>query len=315
MKKKLVSMIVPVFNGEKYIKNFYKMIVKQTNQNFELIFIDDGSKDKSLSRLLKLKNERIFVYHQENKGVSAARNFGLEVAKGEYVLFPDIDDQLSTSYVEVFLNKLMQTDSTLCFSGYSEKDSSGKVLCDFVPSEDKNMQKKIFFKGMLTQGNICSALWNKAFCMSIIKEHHLKFDENIFIGEDLLFISNYLKYVTNISVVNRKLYEYIKNPSSAMNSSARASAFNEKWFSEWYALEKVEKIKELKDETALPVFKYKKVKVATKLVYFSRVFNYNINELIYIKLKKIIRGGLLSYLLKSNDPIRGKLRILKKNLR
>lgn len=90
-----ISIIIPFYNAEKYIDRCVKSLQKQTYENFEAIFIDDGSTDNSLGLVKKYKDCRFRVFHQENKGVSAARNLGLSKVTGKYIAFMDVDDELN----------------------------------------------------------------------------------------------------------------------------------------------------------------------------------------------------------------------------
>ena len=102
MKEKLLSIIVPVYNAERYVDRLLQEFIKQNLEKVEIILIDDGSKDNSFSICNEYanKNESIIVFHQENQGASAARNKGIELAKGKYIVFVDSDDGISEQYVE-----------------------------------------------------------------------------------------------------------------------------------------------------------------------------------------------------------------------
>ncbi len=119
MNKPLISIIVPVFNSEKYISRCINSILEQTYGNFELIIINDGSKDKSLKicEEYQKKDRRIKVFNQENKGQAFARNVGLDNAKGEYISFIDSDDYVHSRFLEYLYNALISSDSdiSMCY--------------------------------------------------------------------------------------------------------------------------------------------------------------------------------------------------------
>ena len=131
--KNLVSIIVPVYNAEKYLKKSIKSITSQTYKNIEIICIDDGSNDKSLEILHKFAGEdqRIRIIYKKNEGVSLARNTGLESAKGDFVLFVDSDDWIEKNLCE-----------TLLF--YMEKKELDVVMCSYIREKGSESQKKLF---------------------------------------------------------------------------------------------------------------------------------------------------------------------------
>ncbi len=310
----LVSLIIPIYNGEKYINNFLKMLKLQSFQEFEVILVNDGSTDKTADLLKNIDDERIFVFYQENKGVSSARNLGIKHASGKFFIFPDIDDQISESYIKNLVNCQSEI-SRLTFSGYVEKNRDGKSLFKYIPKKNFYQNKLYFIDDMVKHHGICTALWNKAFLGEIIRKNKITFDENISIGEDLLFILSYLYYVNRIVSVKEADYSYILNPSGAMNVSNSAFSYKESWNSEWNALKKAENLILIMCNKPSTQITYKKYRVASKLLYFSKKFNYNLATTPKNEMKNELRKNFVNYFFRSNDEFRMKLRVFKRLLR
>ena len=126
-----ISIITPVYNVEVCIEKSIKSIISQTSRNFELILIDDGSKDKSIDiakEILSGSDVNYKIITQKNSGVSVARNRGIEEASGEYITFLDSDDYIDSKFVELMYKKAQETQSDVVFCDYSEVDTKGNVL-------------------------------------------------------------------------------------------------------------------------------------------------------------------------------------------
>ena len=136
----MISVIVPVYNVEKYIERCVESVLAQTHKEFELILVDDGSTDLSgeICEKLKTKDNRIRVFHQENKGLSAARNKGLIEAAGEYITYIDSDDYVDAFYLEVLHQNAVQYHADISVCGYqrvwennkTQKRENGSEKCD-----------------------------------------------------------------------------------------------------------------------------------------------------------------------------------------
>ena len=190
--KKIVSIIVPVYNVEKFIFKTVNSILNQDYKNIEIILVDDGSPDNSARIIDELakKDNRIVCVHKENGGVSSARNAGLKIATGEYVTFIDGDDWVEPNYVSYLLN-LVASDR------------------EYVVSDEKAIE-------WIYLGNIFVAVWNKIYSMPFLKKNNILFDEKIWYGEGMLFNIDCLQFVDSIAVGEKSVYHQISNPNSAM---------------------------------------------------------------------------------------------------
>ena len=196
----MISIIIPLYNVEKYINQCLLSVVDQIFTDWECLLVDDGSTDKSGSicdQFAKLDN-RFRVIHQENQGVSSARNNGLKMAKGEYVCFIDSDDWVSSNYLSDMLKGLVDDSIDMVVTGLSKENDNQNSLT-FQPTE----RYKIKANGQFTKTFIdnvgllygpTAILYKK----SIIKENNLLFPQESSFGEDTVFNFLYLEYVDNI---------------------------------------------------------------------------------------------------------------------
>ena len=149
-----ISIVVPIYNVEKYVKKCIESLIKQTYKNIEIILVDDGSTDSSAEIIDEYANKdsRIIAIHQKNKGVSSARNTGLKAARGEYIGFVDPDDYVDCQMYEVMVNKLQASLADLVVCGYSKIwESSGKTekfcLTDKIVSAKNCLNDLFDFRG------------------------------------------------------------------------------------------------------------------------------------------------------------------------
>ena len=201
-----VSIIIPVYNAEKTLKRCVDSIIRQTYSDWELLLVDDGSRDTSSKMCdeYALKDTRIKSFHQRNQGVSAARNLGLDQARGKWILFVDSDDylldntlHLGPQYSEdliVFLFKILDSQGHL-----NEWRSVPPVVCS-----NRNMMVDYLLSNI--HYGIFRTPWTKFFKKDLIGK--LRFDERIKIGEDLLFVNQYLKNCTSLRVCPDFLYTW-----------------------------------------------------------------------------------------------------------
>jgi glycosyltransferase involved in cell wall biosynthesis len=207
-----ISIIVPVYKVEIYLKECLDSILNQTYENIELILVNDGSPDSSgdICESYKEKDSRIRVFHQENKGVSKARNFGITEATGDYVCFIDSDDWIQGSYLaDFFYNGNYNADVYL--QGYINKYADEKLnnQINFITNEFYTVQ--LLKEGYIysERNNIINSPCFKLFRRDIIKENNIEFDPSICYGEDHLFVLNYFLHIKNMSVSNQAGYHYV----------------------------------------------------------------------------------------------------------
>ena len=229
-KMEKISVIVPVYRAEKYIERCITSIVNQTYEELEILLIDDGSPDKcpQICEEWAKKDGRIEVIHKENEGVSSARNIGISKASGDYIVFVDSDDFLDSE----FLYKMIK-----CL----KKNNSDMAICNFYPNREIKLEEKLtrndVYNYLLDKKRFRGYTWNKLYKASIIKNNKIRFENNIYICEDLLFNCEYINYCLSASYVNERLYYYNDDSVSALNSK-----LNSKFLSIFDAYDQIEKI-------------------------------------------------------------------------
>lgn len=199
MENPKISVIVPVYNAEKYLHRCMDSILAQTFTDFELLLIDDGSKDQSgaICDEYARKDERVRVWHKENGGVSSARNVGLDNARGEWVTFSDSDDWL-------------EPNAFAYYDEMTKKHSFDYLYCGYflngvpkTPEDEGNFGVKDFLNK-----NECDKLWYGLYLSSAIKRNNIRFDKKITLSEDKLFNYQFLKFCRQVYCARVAFYHY-----------------------------------------------------------------------------------------------------------
>lgn len=212
-----ISVIVPVYNVEKYLCSCIDSILAQTFTDFELLLIDDGSKDKSgkICDEYARKDRRVKVFHKENGGVSSARNLGIDESNGEYLFFVDSDDIISSSYIDLFVNCIRKNDSVCVVCKYTNRLSLLKNQVDSV--KIKEMTSSEFLDEIwISEGKLDGYLWNKIFKRKFLIDFNIRFDEKVSIWEDMLFVVEYFINISTVVFVDAVLYYYRDTINSAV---------------------------------------------------------------------------------------------------
>lgn len=209
----MISVIVPIFNAEKYLHRCIKRILAQDYTDYELLLIDDGSTDNSgtICDEYAIKDNRIRVFHKENGGVSSARNWGLDNAIGEYIMFVDSDDYMLPGMLEVMLSTLESKKADLVICGTTETGGGyWRPIADVNYSI--NQLKESFVSLLHTE--LLSPPWNKIYKKEIIRSN--RFCEDISFGEDLLFNIQYLEKCENISFIKESPFYHEKENENSL---------------------------------------------------------------------------------------------------
>lgn len=216
----IVSIIVPVYNSSKHLRRCIDSILSQSLADFELILIDDGSTDDSwqiLNEYNKIDN-RIKIYHNSNHGVSFSRNFGIEKSNSKYITFVDSDDRIEEHYLLSLFNCVNSIcQLAICDMNYLfDKDETNKhtvskdyncKYIEFKKENDKIISECIDDKKF---NFVCG----KIFSSEIIKKNKIKFEEDVSLGEDTLFVMEYLRYIDRYCLIDAKYYTYFKHNGS-----------------------------------------------------------------------------------------------------
>jgi len=222
--KKLVSIIVPAYNVAPYLEHCLLSVIHQTYSNLEIVVIDDGSEDDTLEIAYRVAktDERITVLHQENSGVSAARNRALAQAKGFYCAFVDGDDSLEPDAIEVMVDGLEREGADWLNCQYHRVTPTGERLesYQFIKGlknlEGEQEKFEFLFRELLVY-LVGYEVWNKLYCMDIIRENKLHFAEGCRIGEDLGFNICYTVFARKLLCIEDRCYNYCVRGDSAMS--------------------------------------------------------------------------------------------------
>lgn len=223
MKELSLSILMPVYNSEKYIKDTIKLIKNQTFTNWELIIVNDGSTDDSreICEDFSKNDSRIKVIHKENTGVSDTRNVAIKNANGKYIGFVDSDDKIHKNMFETLINNIEKDNTDLIICGFIEEriveeKLVSSVVKKYYPKDKISMENmKIKFMDF-ANSEMLNPLWNKVYKREIIEKYNVKFDKNFKTGEDFIFNLDYLLNVQDISFCNEGFYYYAKRSNGSI---------------------------------------------------------------------------------------------------
>ncbi len=220
----LVSIIIPVYNVDRYLKNCVEALCSQTYNNIEIILVDDGSTDNSgwIADDLAKKDNRIKTIHTKNSGAGFARNTGLEVASGKYVTFVDSDDYVENNLIELLMLEIKK-GSDVSIGGFKRIDERGHVIGIEEYNNQNFAEDAVYselFSRMLgsspkSHDAIKMAVWNAIYSMDIIRKYNLRFpSQKEYYSEDLYFNYLYFKKSRKASLINSTAYGYRVTPGS-----------------------------------------------------------------------------------------------------
>lgn len=216
-----VSVIVPIYNADKYLKECIESLLNQTYTNLEIICLNDGSTDSStkICKELSETDNRIILIEKENTGVSATRNLGLKIASGEYIMFLDADDFLEPNAIEIALNTGIEYGAEIVQFGFFRNNkenkikSTGNILAEEMQISIINYQKYFLPEYLKIFATRC--VWGKLYKSNIIK--NVKFDIDTYFFEDGLFNLYVLENSPKIAYTTEQLYFYRYDANSANN--------------------------------------------------------------------------------------------------
>lgn len=227
------SIIVPIYNTEKYLKQCIESIVNQTYKNFELILVDDGSTDSS-GEICDKYNEKydfIKVIHQKNKGVSSARNVGIDISQNDWICFVDSDDWINPNMLSILRKNIAKEKADLySFNAWkiSERDNVFESLIFYKENDvicfETEIQKFNYYYDLLMQYWVGWEVWQRVFRRDIILKEHLMFvsRDDVF-AEDFLFTFQYMLHVKKIGVICNLLYNYCQRENSLICTEDKKS--------------------------------------------------------------------------------------------
>ena len=222
MEQPLVSIIIPVYNAKAHLDACVQSILDQSFKHFELLLINDGSSDGSseLCDELSQKSEKIRVIHKENGGVSSARNAGLDIASGDYIVFVDSDDVISNNYLEAFIESSDKADLIIGMIEDLYFDNQGVIVKQktrHVEAPNCGILADEYYKLL----ELLRVPVVKLYKRSILEDHRIRFDENLSLAEDQVFNFSYYKHIKTYALETRSIYKYYHLYESNSLSSLR----------------------------------------------------------------------------------------------
>ena len=309
--KPLISVIVPIYNVEKYLQKCVDSILNQTYENLEIILVDDGSTDNcpKICDCYQKKDKRIRVIHKENGGLSDARNCGLDIAKGEYIGFVDSDDFIDSNMYSLLINIMKKQCTDLAVCNYLKVDKNYKIISNKnndLPIKDERINKRTFFLRIVNEKEwYYIVAWNKLYRKDIFDNLRFPIGK---IHEDEFLIHHIINKCKFISCINQPLYYYVERNGSIMNTKFNLKRFDygdallDRYFFSMnndlydlkvdtiknlsYCLEKWRKLSNNKDYKK----KYNRIRKKSKFLIFSRYAwrQYSLKHRMYLKLLLLI---------------------------
>lgn len=222
---KKVSIIVPVYNVEAYLRPCIESLIGQTYKNIELLLIDDGSTDGSgtICDEYAAQDPRIRIWHKENGGVSSARNAGIDMASGEYLIFVDSDDWVLPELISSYM-KRASSDVVVLSNHTADKEQLRKNVQREL-GDKADIYERTGFMRFFCDDHVNSPV-DKLYCTEIIRKYKIRFVEGKSLGEDLLFNLDYLRYAPEkYQVIQPPLYYYRENRDGSLSTSYRKDLF------------------------------------------------------------------------------------------
>ena len=248
--EKLVSVIVPIYNVERYIEKCVTSILEQKYKNIELILVDDGSTDESgkIIDALAKKDKRINVIHKANGGVSSARNSGLDTAKGEYVCFVDGDDYVMEDYITYMYDMIERNKSDIAISKLMFSNFDNSQIKEDVY---ENVSGETAAIEIMTY-NIPIGVYCKLFNREFLNKNNIRFFQDIYIGEGFNFNVKAFQLANKVSIGKRKIYYYRRDNEK----SATTSFSKEKWENGLLAMDVMKKFFSIKSRKTIKAWKF-----------------------------------------------------------
>ncbi len=231
-----LSIVIPVYNGEKYIEKCYEGIASQSFKDWEAIFVDDGSKDNSPAILdeIAVKDNKVYVIHKSNGGTATARNAGLNKVSGKYITFLDCDDEIKEDMYEKMVDLMDSTQADMGVCGFFfklEKESQGTSETTyleekFYPSSHYKTQKEI--KDHLVDmwdSDLLSNVWNKLYRMDLIRQKNLRYRDGHVYTEDRVFNRQFIENCSSIAFTDECLYYYVRERVGSTTEKFRDDSF------------------------------------------------------------------------------------------
>lgn len=295
----MISVIIPVYNGEKYIKDCINMILQQTYQNFEMIIVNDGSTDKSLEILQTFESVdyRIKIFSFENHGVSWSRNFGISQAQGDFITFIDCDDYIEKDYLENLIKIFSvhkNLDAVFCKVNVINENHE-MIKEQFIQNKEYN--HKEILNQLLDFRNLNTGPCGKVYVANQIK-NVIEFP-NIKIYEDLIFNIDFVKEKKRIAFTDKTFYGYVQREGEGAMSSFHKSPSTDIIFAMNYVIQSIHNNQE---------YDYLFCRIISQVMIYALNCTYGKDKFFMKEVKKFLRQNM--YSLMTNKSINKNEKIL-----
>jgi|GEM_PF-938757 len=228
-----LSIVIPVYNGGKYIQQCYEGIASQSFTDWEAIFVDDGSVDESPAILdnISCSDSKVKVIHKANGGTATARNAGLDIASGTYITFLDCDDEIKTDMYEKMVNLMNSTGADMGVCGFFfklEKDNGETTYLEekFYPTSFYKTKEEIKeYLVDMWDSDLLSNVWNKLYRMDLIREKSLRYRDGHVYTEDRVFNRQFIENCSSIAFTDECLYYYVRERVGSTTEKYRDDSF------------------------------------------------------------------------------------------
>lgn len=226
---KKVSIVIPVYKAADTITRCVESLEKNTYKDLQIILVEDCSGDQTINVCKELANTYdnvLCIENDRNHGVSYTRNHGLDHADGAYLMFVDSDDYVEANYVETMISAIFRVDdeNVMPVCGYinhdEKKNGRTDIFLPFNDNEQEYLKKSIQIMPELYEKRMLQIIWNKVFRLDVIKRNHIRFEEEMFIGEDFRFLLEYMKAakISQFLLVNKALCHYMRDNENSLMS-------------------------------------------------------------------------------------------------
>lgn len=224
-----ISVVIPCYNGEKYVERCLKNLAAQTHKNIEIIIVNDGSSDRSQSLIEQGQKSmpNILLINQKNQGVSASRNAGIERASGEYIHFFDIDDEINPEFYETLAETATKTSVDIVACNVYNEAKPHRNICYTGREVAIDVDSRLRLTNVGRRGSV----WRYIFRREFLLANNLRFDTSRISGEDRVFSLQAVYFAKNIATEPRATYYYRLNEGSIMNT--RSAELKKRRHAEW----------------------------------------------------------------------------------
>lgn len=245
MTQPLLSIIIPVYNAQKYLQECFESILKQSFCDYEVVIVNDGSVDGSeeICKAFAGRDKRFRLFTTENRGVSHARNYGMEKAVGRWVMFLDSDDYLLEESLDCMMALADEETQEVCANYFSEHRYEYKGKQENIPAEHvirmmlDPVNNQLLPEFYHLECATLLGVWGKLFRKDLIEKYHLRFDEQLKLSEDLLFHLHYLSKISNVRLSDCPVFYYRQHEASVTRNFKEEHLANR-----YYLFEQLKKI-------------------------------------------------------------------------